>query len=194
LSATNLRKFQKRCDRIRIHQILKDKKMRKILAVSLLCAASAMFGASADEIYAAAQAAKAKGDLAGALGGFEKACEASHAEACRRAGLAYDYGMGATQDYAKAAKFYEKSCELGDANGCSNLADVYGVGRGVERSEQKSFELFNKSCEMGSSGGCYGLAGLYESGKGAEKSSEQAAKFYKKSCELGLDLGCEKAK
>ena len=119
--------------------------MRKILAVSLLCAASAMFGASANEIYAAAQAAKAKGDLAGALGGFEKACEASHADACRRAGLAYDYGTGATQDYAKAAKFYEKSCELGDANGCSNLADVYGAGRGVERSEQKSFELFNKS-------------------------------------------------
>ena len=48
--------------------------MRKILAVSLLCAASAMFGASANEIYAAAQTAKAKGDLAGALGGFEKAC------------------------------------------------------------------------------------------------------------------------
>ena len=47
--------------------------MRKTLAVSLLCAASAMFGASADEIYAAAQAAKTKGDLAGALGGFEKA-------------------------------------------------------------------------------------------------------------------------
>ena len=81
--------------------------MRKILTIVLAWGASIAFAAGADEIFADAQAAKASGDLVAALKGYEQACEMSHANACRRAGLAYDYGMGATQNYPSAVKFYE---------------------------------------------------------------------------------------
>ena len=70
-------------------------------------------------------------DTARSLNDLKKSAEQGDSNAQYMLGLAYDVGVGATQDFAMAATWYRKAAERGHAGAQFNLGHLYADGRGV---------------------------------------------------------------
>ena len=112
-----------------------------LTACSPLTHESTSNSASAD--YAAANAARYRGDFKAALKEFKRLALKGDAHSQTMLGVMYGMGQGVPQDYAQAAKWYRKSALQGDAYAQTSLGYMYQLGQGVAQDYVRSHMWFN---------------------------------------------------
>jgi len=55
---------------------------------------------------------------------YEKACNASHSQACYWSAFTYLGGQGAPRNLDKAKQLYEKACKTGHSPACDRLQEI----------------------------------------------------------------------
>lgn len=111
-----------------------------------------------------------------------------------RLGLAYDMGVGVTQDQQEAAKWYRASAEQGYAGAQNNLGSLYQAGEGVPQDYELARAWYQKASDQKNATAMNSLAYLYDLGLGVSTDPKLAARLYEQAAELGesramLNLG-----
>ena len=123
--------------------------IRRILTIVLWLIALGTVNVASAETYAEA---------------LTKQCQKGKAEGCFKLGVAYDNGLGVTQDSVKAAELFRKACDGQNAGGCAALGVAYSHGTGATQDSFKAAELFRKACDGQYAGGCWSLGVSYDNG------------------------------
>ena len=100
---------------------------------------------SAQEDFAAGDAAYKLGNYGNAAPFYRKAADQGHALAQFSIGLMYDIGQGVQQDYTQALSWYIKAAERGNAKAQNNLGFMYSEGKGVTQNYITAHMWFNIS-------------------------------------------------
>lgn len=133
----------------------------------------------------AAEAALARNDSLEAARLNRKAAEAGLAVAQFNLGVAYDQGVGVSQDYAAAANWYRQAADQGNAGAMFNLALLYYKGRGVPQDYVAAADWYRKAADQGDVDAQNNLASMYGIGRGLTQDYATAAKWYRKAAEQG---------
>jgi len=72
----------------------------------------------------------------------------NHVQALGRIGLAYESGLGVSENLSQAAAYYRRAADLGDAQAQWHLAQMYLVGRGVQQDPNEAAVLFLKAVQQ----------------------------------------------
>lgn len=85
---------------------------------------------------------------------YGKACNASDAAGCLKAGLIYMCGAGVTKNDAIAMSLFDKSCTLRDEGGCQIGANTRIARTVTVRDVSGGLARLDASCSRGTAGAC----------------------------------------
>lgn len=103
-------------------------------------------------------------------------------------GVAYDLGLGVTQNYANAAAWYEKASALGVIEAKYNLGTLYEEGLGVPRDYDTALVYYQEAARNGNKFAENNIGTLYKNGFGVERNYVLATKWYEKAASGGLPV------
>ena len=121
---------------------------------------------------------------------YDKACDASYAPACVKAGARL-IDSRSRKDIPEAARHFERACSLDARLGCYELAVLHAEGKWPEANDAAASEYFQKTCNIDPTRGCYEAAKLMEEGKVKAREGE-IEYLYNLACEYGSADACAK--
>jgi len=114
-----------------------------------------------------------------AAGLAEPECtDALDPQAALRAGIAYDTGVGAAQDFVRAAQCYRRAATAGIAQAQFNLGALYDNGRGMPRDAIQAAHWYELAAAQGDGRAAYALGLMAETGDGVAPDRAVARKWY----------------
>lgn len=99
-------------------------------------------------------------------------------QAALRAGIAYDTGVGAAQDFLRAARCYRRAATAGIAQAQFNLGALYDNGRGMPRDALQAAHWYELAAAQGDGRAAYALGLMAETGDGVAPDRAAARKWY----------------
>ena len=120
-----------------------------------------------------ARAALGRGDTAGAMDSFDRACAAGSTEACEELGMRMA-GGSTERDRFRGSTALEKACSAGRGAACAKLAST-------ERDPAKAARLTEEACNGRDAASCLRLA---------SKEPARAAQLRRKACDFGDQPTC----
>jgi TPR repeat protein len=122
---------------------------------------------------------------------LQRACAASHANACRLLGVRFGDGKhGFEVDAARAAPLMERGCELGNANACHGSGALAYRGALGSPDLAKARREFKRACDLGAQVSCAMLGNMHEIGEGGPADQDAAVVLYRQACEANAVAGC----
>jgi enhanced entry protein EnhC len=107
-------------------------------------------------------------------------------------GLIYQYGKGASVDFAKAEDNFKLAVEAGSPKAMVALGDLFLFKSQSKEDDIQALKWYQEAASEGQSDALYRIGLLYETGIGTDLNYSQARVFYAKAAKRG-DLKAEKA-
>ena len=117
---------------------------------------------------------------------LEAAARAGSAEAQYALGVAYDRGLGITQNHATAAGWYQRAAEQGLPQAQYNIAALHDEGLGAARDSRRALRWYLRAAANGEPRAMNNLGYLYEKGTNGRQNYSAAAAWYLRAARLGL--------
>ena len=143
----------------------------------------------ADELYAAANAARARGDLAEALRNWRALAEKGDARGQNGVGVALFLGEGVAggrRDPVDAAYWFRKAADQGDTNARNNLGLMYQSGEWIKRDYAEATRLFRLAAEQGNPRAQLNLAKQIHLGRVEGATLAEAQMWLRRAAEGGV--------
>jgi TPR repeat protein len=160
-------------------------RMRNLLFLAWLLAASLTAHAGAQEDFAAGDAAYRRGDVRSAIATLRKAADAGHVRAQVLLGTILD----AAEYDEEAVRYFRMAAEQGDSDGAHHLAIMYSAGEGVPADQARARQLMESAASRGHRDSVFAVAMAYLGGglalTEAERSSPAALDAIRKAADLG---------
>ena len=119
---------------------------------------------------------------------LETAARRGLAEAQYELGVAYDRGLGVTQNHATAAGWYQRAAEQGLTDAQYNLATLYDEGLGTPRDVLRAREWYIRAADAGQARAMNNLGYIYEKGLGGLRDYGKAVVWYRRAARKGLAI------
>ena len=119
---------------------------------------------------------------------LETAARRGLAEAQYELGVAYDLGLGVTQNHAIAAGWYQRAAEQGLTDAQYNLATLYDEGLGTPRDIERAREWYMRAADAGQTRAMNNLGYIYEKGLGGSRDFGKAVVWYRRAARQGLAI------
>lgn len=119
---------------------------------------------------------------------LETAARRGSAEAQYELGVAYDRGLGVTQNFATAAGWYQRAAEQGLADAQYNVAALYDQGLGTARDPARALEWYTRAADAGEPRAMNNLGYLYEKGFDGPQDYAKAVSWYRRAARSGLAI------
>ena len=119
---------------------------------------------------------------------LETAARRGLAEAQYELGVAYDHGLGVTQNHATAAGWYQRAAEQGLTDAQYNLATLYDEGLGTPRDVTMALYWYSRAADAGQARAMNNLGYMYEKGSGGVRDYGMAVVWYSRAAHQGLAI------
>ena len=119
---------------------------------------------------------------------LETAARRGLAEAQYELGVAYDRGLGVTQNHATAAGWYHRAAEQGLTDAQYNLATLYDEGLGTPRDIVQAREWYIRAADAGEARAMNNLGFIYEKGLLGVRDYGKAVVWYRRAARMGLAI------
>ena len=119
---------------------------------------------------------------------LEIAARRGLAEAQYELGVAYDHGLGVTQNHATAAGWYHRAAEQGLTDAQYNLATLYDEGLGTPRDFEQAREWYMRAAGAGEARAMNNLGYIYEKGLTGVRDYGKAVVWYRRAARKGLGI------
>ena len=119
---------------------------------------------------------------------LETAARRGLAEAQYELGVAYDHGLGVTQNHATAAGWYQRAAEQGLTDAQYNLATLYDEGLGTPRDIGQAREWYVRAADAGEARAMNNLGYIYERGLFGVRDYGKAVVWYHRAAREGLAI------
>ena len=119
---------------------------------------------------------------------LETAARRGLAEAQYELGVAYDHGVGVTQNHATAAGWYQRAAEQGLTDAQYNLATLYDEGLGTPRDIVQAREWYIRAADAGEARAMNNLGFIYEKGLLGVRDYGKAVVWYRRAARKGLAI------
>ena len=119
---------------------------------------------------------------------LETAARRGLAEAQYELGVAYDRGLGVTQNHATAAGWYHRAAEQGLTDAQYNLATLYDEGLGTPRDIELAREWYIRAADAGEARAMNNLGYIYEKGLLGVRDYDEAVVWYRRAARKGLAI------
>ena len=119
---------------------------------------------------------------------LETAARRGLAEAQFELGVAYDRGLGVTQNHATAAGWYQRAAEQGLTDAQYNLATLYDEGLGTPRDLERARDWYMRAADAGEARAMNNLGYIYEKGLAGVRDYGNAVVWYRRAAEQGLAI------
>lgn len=103
-------------------------------------------------------------------------------------GVAYDRGVGVTQNYATAAIWYEKAAAQGLTEAIYNLATLFDEGLGAPKDHAAALAWYRQAARAGNALAENNIGNLHEKGLGVVQDYVRAVEWYAKAAARGLAI------
>lgn len=120
--------------------------------------------------------------------------ESGDAIAQLKLALAYESGVGVSQDDRLAALWYRKAAEQGNSDAQDTLGSKYLVGQGLEQDKKEAVNWFRKSARQGNANAMYHLGVAYYNGDGVAVDDGLSYAWFILASEAGNQSAQEAAK
>ena len=119
---------------------------------------------------------------------LETAARRGLAEAQFELGVAYDRGLGVTQNHATAAGWYQRAAEQGLTDAQYNLATLFDEGLGTPRDLERARDWYMRAADAGEPRAMNNLGYIYEKGLTGVRDYGNAVVWYRRAAEQGLAI------
>ena len=119
---------------------------------------------------------------------LETAARRGLAEAQFELGVAYDHGLGVTQNHATAAGWYHRAAEQGLTDAQYNLATLYDEGLGTPHDIERAREWYMRAADAGEARAMNNLGYIYEKGLTGVRDYGKAVVWYRRAARKGLAI------
>ena len=119
---------------------------------------------------------------------LETAARRGLAEAQFELGVAYDLGLGVTQNHATAAGWYQRAAEQGLTDAQYNLATLYDEGLGTPRDIERAQDWYMRAADAGEARAMNNLGYIYEKGLTGVRDYGKAVVWYRRAARKGLAI------
>ena len=119
---------------------------------------------------------------------LETAARRGLAEAQYELGVAYDRGLGVTQNHATAAGWYQRAAEQGLTDAQYNLATLFDEGLGTPRDFEQAREWYTRAADAGEARAMNNLGYIYEKGLTGVRNYGKAVVWYRRAAHEGLAI------
>ena len=119
---------------------------------------------------------------------LETAARRGLAEAQFELGVAYDQGLGVTQNHATAAGWYHRAAEQGLTDAQYNLATLYDEGLGTPRDLERARDWYMRAADAGEPRAMNNLGYIYEKGLAGARDYSEAVVWYRRAARKGLAI------
>ena len=119
---------------------------------------------------------------------LETAARRGLAEAQFELGVAYDDGLGVTQNHATAAGWYHRAAEQGLTDAQYNLATLYHEGLGTPRDIGRARDWYMRAADAGEARAMNNLGYIYEKGHAGVRDYGEAVVWYRRAAHKGLAI------
>jgi len=119
---------------------------------------------------------------------LETAARRGLAEAQYELGVAFDRGLGVTQNHATAAGWYQRAAEQGLTDAQYNLATLYDEGLGTPRDIGQAREWYVRAADAGEARAMNNLGYIYEKGLLGVRDYGNAVVWYRRAAREGLAI------
>ena len=123
-----------------------------------------------------------------ALRHLRSAAHRGSARAQFELGVAYDRGVGVTQNYATAAIWYEKAAAQGLTEAIYNLATLFDEGLGAPKDHAAALAWYRQAARAGNALAENNIGNLHEKGLGVPQDYVRAVGWYAKAAARGLAI------
>ncbi|MGB3810426.1 MAG: tetratricopeptide repeat protein [Parvibaculum sp.] len=120
------------------------------------------------------------GDIAGAVGDWEKASDGGHPMAAYLLGQLYEQGRGVEQSAATSFHYYQVAAAAGQAQAGVKVGLIYRDGNkalGIKRNYEKALENFEKGAAESWPESQYYLADMYRRGLGTPANRSESMRW-----------------
>jgi TPR repeat protein len=122
---------------------------------------------------------------AGHLVEILRKAEAGDRTAQFQAGLAFETGAGAEQDYPEAVKWYRKAANLGYPPAQNNLGGMYLRGLGVAQDDSEALRWYLRAAGEGYLAAENNVGFMNAAGRGAPANDQEAVHWYQRAADKG---------
>ena len=119
---------------------------------------------------------------------LETAARRGLAEAQFELGVAYDQGLGVTQNHATAAGWYQRAAEQGLTDAQYNLATLYDEGLGTQRDFERARHWYIRAADAGEARAMNNLGYIFEKGLTGVRDYGNAVVWYRRAAHKGLAI------
>ena len=119
---------------------------------------------------------------------LETAARRGLAEAQFELGVAYDHGIGVTQNHATAAGWYHRAAEQGLTDAQYNLATLYDEGLGTPHDIERARHWYMRAADAGEARAMNNLGYIYEKGLTGVRDYGKAVVWYRRAAHKGLAI------
>ena len=119
---------------------------------------------------------------------LETAARRGLAEAQYELGVAYDRGLGVTQNHATAAGWYQRAAEQGLTDAQYNLATLFDEGLGTPRDFEQARDWYMRAADAGEAKAMNNLGYIYEKGLTGRRDYGKAVVWYRHAAQMGLAI------
>ena len=119
---------------------------------------------------------------------LETAARRGLAEAQFELGVAYDDGIGVTQNHATAAGWYHRAAEQGLTDAQYNLATLYDEGLGTPHDIERALDWYMRAADAGEARAMNNLGYIYEKGLTGVRDYGKAVVWYRRAAREGLAI------
>ena len=119
---------------------------------------------------------------------LETAARRGLAEAQYELGVAYDRGLGVTQNHATAAGWYQRAAEQGLTDAQYNLATLFDEGLGTPRDFEQARDWYMRAADAGEARAMNNLGYIYEKGLTGRRDYGKAVVWYRHAAQTGLAI------
>ena len=119
---------------------------------------------------------------------LEIAARRGLAEAQFELGVAYDHGLGVTQNHATAAGWYQRAAEQGLTDAQYNLATLYDEGLGTPRDIGRALQWYSRAADAGEARAMNNLGYIHEKGLTGVRDYGEAVVWYSRAAHEGLAI------
>jgi TPR repeat protein len=123
-----------------------------------------------------------------ALRHLRSAAHRGSARAQFELGVAYDRGVGVTQNYATAAIWYEKAAAQGLTEAIFNLATLFDEGLGAPKDHTAALAWYRQAARAGNALAENNIGNLHEKGLGVPQDYVRAVGWYARAAARGLAI------
>ena len=119
---------------------------------------------------------------------LETAARRGLAEAQFELGVAFDHGLGVTQNHATAAGWYQRAAEQGLTDAQYNLATLFDEGLGTPRDFERARDWYMRAADAGEARAMNNLGYIYEKGLTGVRDYGKAVVWYRRAARKGLAI------